>query len=218
MDFKVAGTARRASPPCRWTSRSPASRSEIMRDALEQAKRGPRVHPRQDGRGDRRAARGARRARAADLDDQDRPREDRHGHRQGRRDDPRASRTSTSARSTSRRTARSSSTRPTGTKGDAAIAAIESMTKEAEVGDTYTGKVVKTTDVRRLRRAEEGHRRPAARLERRPGPRSRTSRTCINRGDVIDVARAGGRQGARPDRPEARRQARERRRSSRPRS
>ncbi len=32
-----------------------------------------------------------------------------------------------------------------GTKGDAAIAAIAALTKEAEVGDTYTGKVVKTT-------------------------------------------------------------------------
>jgi polyribonucleotide nucleotidyltransferase len=33
-----------------------------------------------------------------------------------------------------------------GTKGDAAIAAIANLTKEPEVGDTYTGRVVKTTD------------------------------------------------------------------------
>jgi polyribonucleotide nucleotidyltransferase len=33
-----------------------------------------------------------------------------------------------------------------GTKGDAAIAAITALTREPEVGDTYTGKVVKTTD------------------------------------------------------------------------
>ena len=32
-----------------------------------------------------------------------------------------------------------------GTKGDAAIAAITALTKEPEVGDTFTGKVVKTT-------------------------------------------------------------------------
>jgi polyribonucleotide nucleotidyltransferase len=32
-----------------------------------------------------------------------------------------------------------------GTKGDAAISAIQALTKEPEVGDTYTGKVVKTT-------------------------------------------------------------------------
>ena len=33
-----------------------------------------------------------------------------------------------------------------GTKADAAIAAIAALTKEPEVGDTYTGKVVKTTE------------------------------------------------------------------------
>src|SRR5205807_8498851 len=33
-----------------------------------------------------------------------------------------------------------------GTKAEAAIEAIENLTKEPEVGDTYTGKVVKTTD------------------------------------------------------------------------
>jgi len=33
-----------------------------------------------------------------------------------------------------------------GTNADAAISAIQAMTKEPEVGDTYTGRVVKTTD------------------------------------------------------------------------
>jgi polyribonucleotide nucleotidyltransferase len=33
-----------------------------------------------------------------------------------------------------------------GTKGDAAVAAIHALTKSPEVGDTYTGKVVKTTE------------------------------------------------------------------------
>jgi polyribonucleotide nucleotidyltransferase len=33
-----------------------------------------------------------------------------------------------------------------GDNADAAISAIHAMTKEPEVGDTYTGKVVKTTD------------------------------------------------------------------------
>ncbi|MGI8972805.1 MAG: S1 RNA-binding domain-containing protein, partial [Gaiella sp.] len=33
-----------------------------------------------------------------------------------------------------------------GTKGEAAVSAIAAMTKEPEVGDTYTGRVVKTTD------------------------------------------------------------------------
>ena len=50
---------------------------------------GPPVHPRQDGRGDRRAAGEALRVRAGDRVDQDRPGEDRRRDRQGRRDDPR---------------------------------------------------------------------------------------------------------------------------------
>jgi polyribonucleotide nucleotidyltransferase len=33
-----------------------------------------------------------------------------------------------------------------GTKADAAVAAVKALTKEPEVGDTYTGKVVRTTD------------------------------------------------------------------------
>ena len=50
---------------------------------------GARVHPREDARGHPGVALRALRQRAADHDDQDRSGEDRHGHRQGRRDDPR---------------------------------------------------------------------------------------------------------------------------------
>ena len=63
-----------------------------LRDPHRRARagaQGPPVHPRQDGRGDRRTAREALRVRARDRVDQDRPREDRGRHRQGRRDDPR---------------------------------------------------------------------------------------------------------------------------------
>ena len=94
-----------------------------------------------------------------------------------------------------------------GTNGDAAISAIAAMTKEPEVGDTYTGRVVKTTDFGAFVELEEGHRRPAPRLERRPGPgrahrgRHRARRHARRR-------RPGGRQGARPHRPQARRKAR----------
>ena len=94
-----------------------------------------------------------------------------------------------------------------GTKADAAISAIQALTKEPEVGDTYTGKVVKTTAVRRVRRAEEGHRRPAPRLERGPGPgRPHRGRDRARRRARRD--RPGGRQGAWPHRPQAGRQAR----------
>ena len=64
--------------------------------------------------------------------------------------------------------------------------------------------------VRRLRRAEEGHRRPAPRLERRPGP-GRAHRGRDEPRRRRRRRRAGGRQGPRPDRPQARREARERR-------
>ena len=62
-----------------------------------------------------------------------------------------------------------------GTNADAAISAIQAMTKEPEVGDTYTGRVVKTTDFGAFVEPQEGHRRPA-RPERRPG-QGCTSRT-----------------------------------------
>ena len=97
-----------------------------------------------------------------------------------------------------------------GTKGDAAISAIAAMTKEPEVGDTYTGPRRQDDRLRRVRRAEEGHGRSAPRLERRPGPgrahrgRHRPRRHARRR-------RAGGRQGAGPHRPQARREARGRR-------
>ena len=72
--------------------------------------------------------------------------------------------------------------------------------------------------LRRVRRAEEGHRRAAARLERRPRPRQpHRGRDRARR--RARRARPGGRQGPRPDRPQADpeargRQARLARRSS----
>ena len=89
MDFKVAGT-RDGITALQMDIKITGVTQEIMRSALEQAKQAresiletmlaaipePRYR--------------ARRSRAADLDGQDRPGADRHGHRQGRRDDPRA--------------------------------------------------------------------------------------------------------------------------------
>ena len=73
-----------------------------------------------------------------------------------------------------------------GTKADAAIAAIEALTKEPG-GRRHVHRQGRQDDpVRRLRRAEEGHRRAAARLERRPGP-GRAHRGRDGRGDVVDV-------------------------------
>ena len=96
-----------------------------------------------------------------------------------------------------------------GTKAEAAIAAIDALTKEPEVGDAYTGKVVKTTQFGAFVELKKGTDGLLHVSNVGPG------RVGAHRGR--DVARrrarrdrAGGRQGARPHRPQARRQARER--------
>ena len=216
MDFKVAGS-RDGITALQMDIKITGVTQEIMSNALEQAKRAREfiLDKMAEAISESRAPsspstlRGSRRSRST-------PRRSGWSSARAARRSAR-SRPTTRCRSTSRRTARSSSTRPRARRPSAAIAAIEAITKEPEVGDTYTGKVVKTTAVRRLRRAEEGHRRPAPRLERRPRPgRPHRGRDRARRRARRD--RPGGRQGPRPDRPQARRQARERQRSSSPRS
>ncbi len=97
-----------------------------------------------------------------------------------------------------------------GTKGDAAISAIGALTKEPEVGDQYTGKVVKTTDFGAFVELKKGTDGLLHVSNVGPG-RVNHIEDVIQRGDVLDVRRPGGRQGAGPDRPEARPEARERR-------
>jgi polyribonucleotide nucleotidyltransferase len=73
-----------------------------------------------------------------------------------------------------------------GEKAEAAIAAIKSLTKEPEVGDTYTGKVVKTTDFGafvELKRGTDGLLHVS-----NVGPgRVAHIEDVISRGDVLDV-------------------------------
>ena len=97
-----------------------------------------------------------------------------------------------------------------GTKGDAAIEAIRSADQGAR-GRRRVHRSRRQDDrLRRVRRAEEGHRRSAPRLERRPGPRQpHRGRHPARRHPRR--ARAGSRQGSRPHRPQARPEARERR-------
>ena len=104
-----------------------------------------------------------------------------------------------------------------GTKGDAAASAITALTKDPEVGDTYTGKVVKTTQFGAFVELKKGTDGLLHVSNVGPG-RVGHIEDVMARGDVLDVDRAGGRQGARPDRPQARRQARERRARRSPRS
>ena len=78
-----------------------------------------------------------------------------------------------------------------------------SMTKEVEVGDEFTGKVVKTTTFGAFVELVQGHRRPAAHLERLARPagrrRSRTCSTAATRSTVrvVEVDKERGRIGLR---------------------
>jgi polyribonucleotide nucleotidyltransferase len=73
-----------------------------------------------------------------------------------------------------------------GTKADAAIAAVESITKEPEVGDTYTGKVVKTTDFGAFVELKKGTDGLLHVSNVGPG-RVGHIEDVISRGDVLDV-------------------------------
>jgi polyribonucleotide nucleotidyltransferase len=73
-----------------------------------------------------------------------------------------------------------------GTKGDAAIAAITALTKEPEVGDQYTGKVVKTTDFGAFVELKKGTDGLLHVSNVGPG-RVNHIEDVISRGDILDV-------------------------------
>ena len=73
-----------------------------------------------------------------------------------------------------------------GTQADAAISAITALTKEPEVGDTYTGKVVKTTDFGAFVELKKGTDGLLHVSNVGPG-RVNHIEDVIARGDVLDV-------------------------------
>jgi polyribonucleotide nucleotidyltransferase len=73
-----------------------------------------------------------------------------------------------------------------GTKGDAAISAIQALTKEPEVGDQYTGRVVKTTDFGAFVELKKGTDGLLHVSNVGPG-RVNHIEDVIQRGDVLDV-------------------------------
>ncbi|HYY77142.1 MAG TPA: polyribonucleotide nucleotidyltransferase, partial [Gaiellaceae bacterium] len=73
-----------------------------------------------------------------------------------------------------------------GTQADAAISAIQALTKEPEVGDTYTGKVVKTTDFGAFVELKKGTDGLLHVSNVGPG-RVAHIEDVISRGDVLDV-------------------------------
>ncbi len=73
-----------------------------------------------------------------------------------------------------------------GTKGDAAVAAITALTKSPEVGDTYTGKVVKTTEFGAFVELKKGTDGLLHVSNVGPG-RVAHIEDVMTRGDVVDV-------------------------------
>jgi polyribonucleotide nucleotidyltransferase len=73
-----------------------------------------------------------------------------------------------------------------GTKGDAAVSAIHALTKSPEVGDTYTGKVVKTTEFGAFVELKKGTDGLLHVSNVGPG-RVAHIEDVMSRGDVVDV-------------------------------
>ena len=90
----------------------------------------------------------------------------------------------------------------TGEQGDALTDRIRSMTKEVEVGDTFTGKVVKTTTFGAFIELAKGTDGLLHISNIAPGERPNTVEEVVNRGDelnvkVVEVDRERGRIGLR---------------------
>ena len=143
MDFKVAGTADGITA-LQMDIKISGVTFDILRDALEQARQGrlfilDKMKEAIPGRASscRSSRRGSSRSRSTPT------RSARSSARAARRSGP--CRRSSRPTSTSRTTARFRSTRRAAPWSMRASPRIEAMTKEAEVGDRFTGKVVKTT-------------------------------------------------------------------------
>ena len=90
-------------------------------------------------------------------------------------------------------------------RGDALVDRIRSMTKEVEVGDEFTGKVVKTTTFGAFVELAKGTDGLLHISNVAPGRRIATVEEVLNKGDEVNVARGRGRPRARPHRPAPRR-------------
>ncbi len=165
MDFKVAGS-KDGITALQMDIKITGVTFEILTDALEQARKGrlfilDKMAEAIDG-----AAREAVRVRPGDRDDQDRPGEDRRRDRQGRRDDPRHA-GGVRGRDRHRRRRHGPRLRPERRPR-------RRLHRADRVDDPRgrdrrpvpEGEGREDDHLRRLRRARQGHRRPAAHLER----------------------------------------------------
>ena len=202
MDFKVAGTADGITA-LQMDIKISGVTFEILAEALEQARRGrlfilgkmleTLAEPRSE----------LSRVRAAHLQHPDQPRPDRPHHRQGRRDHQGHVR---GVRRRHRRPGRRHHLhlRPRPGVGEGVIERIQSMTKEIEVGDVVHRPRGQDHRLRRLRRAQEGHRRPAPHLAAGAQGRAReVGRGCRQARRHGDRRGRRDRQGAQPHRAQA---------------
>ena len=200
MDFKVAGTADGITA-LQMDIKITGVTFDILTDALEQAKKGRLFILGKMAGGDRRPAGEALPARPGDRVDQDRPGEDRRRDRQRRRNDPRALR---GVRSRDRRRGRRH-----GADLRADRRTGRGLRRPDRVDDQggrdrrslQLGQGRQDDHLRRLRRAGQGHRRPAAHLQREAGGAGRLGRRRAQGRRADRRHRGRGRQGARPDRP-----------------
>ena len=102
-----------------------------------------------------------------------------------------------------------------GERGDALVDRIRSMTKEVEVGDEFTGKVVKTTTFGAFIELSKGTDGLLHISNVAPGRRIATVEEVLNKGDELERLRGRGRPRARPDRAAPRRRSRSRRQERR---
>ena len=100
---------------------------------------------------------------------------------------------------------------PTGAQVEACIARIESMTREAEVGDQFKGKVVKTTTFGAFVELVKGTDGLLHISNVKPGERVGAVEDVLNSGRRDRGHRGRGRPRARPDRPAALRRSLDRR-------
>ncbi len=98
----------------------------------------------------------------------------------------------------------------TGDQGDALVDRIRSMTKEVELGDEFTGKVVKTTTFGAFVELAKGTDGLIHISNIAPGQRPNTVEEVVNRGDELRVKVVEVDPRARPHRPPARRRPRDR--------
>ena len=199
MDFKVAGTGDGITA-LQMDIKITGVTFDILRDALAQAHEARLTHPRQDARGDRRPAREPVAARAAHRQRRDQPGQDRPAHRQGRRDHPRpAGRVRRADRRQRRRPrARLLLQRRDG-RGAGRAHPVDDQGGRDRRRVHRQGR--QDDDLRRLRRAGQGHRRPAAHLQRVAGPARRHRRGRPQQGRRDRRARGRGRPRARAHRP-----------------